>query len=224
MPYPMTRLRVRVGGNEFNSHFFIFTPCPVLWMAQGSPGAVHNRLVRCIAAAMRFIYFDVKIGLSNKFWARHLAETVAICRSATAHHLSGWRVANPETAANLVRYSRNGQGGLNASGIIAGVWKQTAFSGSYGVETENATAFRQWRSWLRGVDLNHRPLGYEPNELPDCSTPHFDHSQGHLHRQTEEITITTVWVAQRFRAAIKIARAMTASAAARKGWPETSLA
>ena len=25
--------------------------------------------------------------------------------------------------------------------------------------------------WLRGVDLNHRTLGYEPNELPDCSTP-----------------------------------------------------
>ena len=28
--------------------------------------------------------------------------------------------------------------------------------------------------WLRGVDLSHRPLGYEPNELPDCSTPQFD--------------------------------------------------
>ena len=26
--------------------------------------------------------------------------------------------------------------------------------------------------WLRGMDLNHRPLGYEPNELQDCSTPH----------------------------------------------------
>jgi hypothetical protein len=25
--------------------------------------------------------------------------------------------------------------------------------------------------WLRGTDLNCRPLGYEPNELPDCSTP-----------------------------------------------------
>ena len=25
---------------------------------------------------------------------------------------------------------------------------------------KNATAFRQWRSWLRGADLNRRPLGY----------------------------------------------------------------
>src|ERR1017187_3341373 len=40
------------------------------------------------------------------------------------------------------------------------------------------------RIWLRGVDLNHRPLGYEPNELPDCSTPHFDHSNRAGCRQT----------------------------------------
>jgi hypothetical protein len=38
--------------------------------------------------------------------------------------------------------------------------------------------------WLRGVDLNHRPLGYEPNELPDCSTPQLDHSNHTGARQT----------------------------------------
>jgi hypothetical protein len=37
---------------------------------------------------------------------------------------------------------------------------------------------------LRGVDLNHRPLGYEPNELPDCSTPHVDDNQRCGRRQT----------------------------------------
>ena len=28
-----------------------------------------------------------------------------------------------------------------------------------------------FETWLRGRDLNPRPLGYEPNELPGCSTP-----------------------------------------------------
>ena len=27
--------------------------------------------------------------------------------------------------------------------------------------------------WSRGLDLNQRPPGYEPGELPDCSTPQF---------------------------------------------------
>ncbi len=25
--------------------------------------------------------------------------------------------------------------------------------------------------WLRGLDLNQRPSGYEPDELPGCSIP-----------------------------------------------------
>lgn len=30
-------------------------------------------------------------------------------------------------------------------------------------------------SWLRGPDLNRRPSGYEPDELPGCSTPRQAH-------------------------------------------------
>src|SRR5438552_12395843 len=40
------------------------------------------------------------------------------------------------------------------------------------------------KGWLRGVDLNHRPLGYEPNELPDCSTPRTDNNNPPICRQT----------------------------------------
>ena len=31
--------------------------------------------------------------------------------------------------------------------------------------------------WLRGLDLNQRPSGYEPDELPDCSTPRQGNSE-----------------------------------------------
>ncbi len=37
-------------------------------------------------------------------------------------------------------------------------------------------------SWLRGGDLNPRPLGYEPNELPDCSTPRHCGPEGRTRR------------------------------------------
>ena len=32
--------------------------------------------------------------------------------------------------------------------------------------------------WLREMDLNQRPLGYEPSELPSCSIPRYKNFNG----------------------------------------------
>ena len=32
-------------------------------------------------------------------------------------------------------------------------------------------------NWLRGLDLNQRPSGYEPDELPGCSTPRNEYGE-----------------------------------------------
>ena len=34
------------------------------------------------------------------------------------------------------------------------------------------------KDWLRGLDLNQRPSGYEPDELPGCSTPRIHYVAG----------------------------------------------
>jgi hypothetical protein len=39
-------------------------------------------------------------------------------------------------------------------------------SPAYGAGEEAVSLFR---GWLQMHDLNMRPLGYEPSELPDCS-------------------------------------------------------
>ena len=38
-------------------------------------------------------------------------------------------------------------------------------------EQKQKTPVRVFNNWLRGPDLNRRPSGYEPDELPGCSTP-----------------------------------------------------
>jgi hypothetical protein len=68
--------------------------------------------------------------------------------------------------------------------------------------------------WLRGLDLNQGPLGYEPNELPDCSTPLFDSNNRRAQGQTKRaslgcqaanefqgVFLPSAWVVLRLRSA-----------------------
>ena len=52
------------------------------------------------------------------------------------------------------------------------MWGSVGILGCFLRPKSDLKLFRSY--WLRGLDLNQRPLGYEPNELPDCSTPHLD--------------------------------------------------
>ena len=49
-------------------------------------------------------------------------------------------------------------------------------SAAFGTKEELLAQHSSGKSWLRGLDLNQRPSGYEPDELPGCSTPRFINS------------------------------------------------
>ena len=43
-----------------------------------------------------------------------------------------------------------------------------------GKHEEVKKAVKPYGKWLRGLDLNQRPSGYEPDKLPGCSTPRYE--------------------------------------------------
>jgi hypothetical protein len=46
---------------------------------------------------------------------------------------------------------------------------------------------------LRGLDLNQRPSGYEPDELPGCSTPRVQNSFDAVAAQIEKRLFARNW-------------------------------
>ena len=58
------------------------------------------------------------------------------------------------------------------------VFGEADVMGSFRI-TKNVDAIncRHAGDWLRGLDLNQRPSGYEPDELPGCSTPRDNYGE-----------------------------------------------
>ena len=60
--------------------------------------------------------------------------------------------------------------------MVVGVgFEPAAFGGGYEPKTKKELPGSRvsFMIWLWGLDLNQRPFGYEPNELPGCSTPRY---------------------------------------------------
>lgn len=79
------------------------------------------------------------------------------------------QVIGPVTLASTAFMSVAGSGAGELPGLeLAG---RRLIASSLGYPAYRTHSFWLSPIWLRGLDLNQRPMGYEPIELPGCSTP-----------------------------------------------------
>ena len=91
--------------------------------------------------------------------------------------------------SSVYKNGASGQDWTADTRIFSPVLYQLSYRGKMAVQTGlepaissvtdwHVNQLHYWTIWLREKDLNLRPPGYEPDELPDCSIPRYGGERG----------------------------------------------